>query len=80
MAGPASDYTRGEMDIAEQTATFHLVMGMTKWGSLYLSAFLLLLVLWFCVPAAGFFTGLIAAVVMAVLGTILLREKPASAH
>ena len=80
MAGPASDYTRGEMDIAEQTATFHLVMGMTKWGSLYLAAFLLLLVLWFCVPAAGFVTGVIAAVVLAVLGTILLREKPAAAH
>lgn len=80
MAGPASDYTRGEMDIAEQTATFQLVMGMTKWGALYISAFLLLLVLWFAVPAAGFFTGLIAAVAMAALGTFLLRAKPEAAH
>lgn len=80
MAGPASDYTRGEMDIAEQTATFKLVMGLTKWGSLYLSAFLLLLVLWFAVPAAGFFTGLIAAVILAVVGTTLLRDKPSAGH
>ena len=80
MAGPASDYTRGEMDIAEQTSTFNLVMGMTKWGSLYISAFLLLLVLWFCVPAAGFFTGAVAAVAMVVLGTFFLRAKPAAAH
>lgn len=78
MAGQASDYTRGEMDIAEQTSTFHLVMGLTKWGSLYISAFLLLLVLWFCVPAAGFFTGLISAVILVVLGTLLLREKSAA--
>ena len=45
MAGPSSDYHRGEMDIAEQTKTFHLIMGMTKWGSLVLAAFLLAVVL-----------------------------------
>jgi thiamine transporter ThiT len=81
MAGETSDYQRGNMDIAEQTATFHLVMGMTKWGSLYLAAFLLFVVLWFCVPTAGFVTGLIAGVAMVVLGTLLLREKKtAAAH
>jgi hypothetical protein len=80
MAGHDSDYQRGAMNIAEQTATFQLVMGMTKWGSLYIASFLLMLVLWFCVPGAGFVTGLISAVVMAVLGTLFLREKPAAAH
>jgi hypothetical protein len=80
MAGHDSDYQRGAMNIAEQTATFQLVMGMTKWGSLYIASFLLMLVLWFCVPAAGFVTGVIAAVVMIVLGTLFLREKPAAAH
>lgn len=81
MAGDSSDYQRGTMNIAEQSATFHLVMGMTKWGSLYISAFLLLLVLWFCVPTAGFFAGLIAAVVMIAAGTLLLRDKKdAAAH
>jgi hypothetical protein len=81
MAGDSSDYQRGAMDIAEQTSTFHLVMGMTKWGSLYISAFLLMLVLWFCVPTAGFFAGLIAAVVMIAVGTLVLRDKKdAAAH
>lgn len=78
MAGH-SDYQRGEMDIAEQTATFHLVMGMTKWGSLVLAAFLLFVVLWFCTPA-GFFVGALSGVVMLVAGIVLLREKPAAAH
>ncbi|MGH6909306.1 MAG: aa3-type cytochrome c oxidase subunit IV, partial [Phenylobacterium sp.] len=48
MAGPASDYHRGEMDIHEQVSTFNLVMGMTKWGSLILASFLLFIVIWFC--------------------------------
>ncbi|MBI1199523.1 MAG: aa3-type cytochrome c oxidase subunit IV [Phenylobacterium sp.] len=80
MAGASSDYHRGEMDIAEQQATFNLVMGMTKWGSLYLAAILLLLVLWFCVPAAGFLTGVVSAVVVVALGTFFLRDKPSEAH
>lgn len=79
MAGP-SDYHHGDMDISEQSATFHLVMGMTKWGSLILASFLLFVVLWFCVPGAGFFGGLIAGVVMLVAGIVLLREKPAAKH
>lgn len=80
MAGASSDYHRGDMDIAEQKATFHLVMGMTKWGSLYLAAILLMLVMWFCVPTAGFVSGLISAVVLVALGTFFLREKPDAAH
>ena len=74
MAGPASDYHRGEMDIAEQNATYKLVMGITKWGSLYLAASLLALTLWFCTDA-GFMAGLISAVVVIVLGTLVLRDK-----
>ena len=72
MAGPASDYHRGDQDIAEQVSTFHLVMGLTKWGSLVLAAFLLLLVVWFCTQA-GFLAALISGAVVAVLGTLLLR-------
>jgi hypothetical protein len=74
MAGPASDYHRGDMDIAEQRATYHLIMAYTKWGSLYLAATILWLVLWFCTDV-GFFGGLISAVVLVVLGTLVLREK-----
>lgn len=75
----ASEYHRGDMEISEQVATFHLFNAMTKWGSLYLSAFLTWMVLWFCTPA-GFFAGFITFVVMAALGTLLLREKKAAGH
>jgi len=79
MAGPASDYHRGEMDIQEQVSTFHLVMGMTKWGSLILAAFLLFVVIWFC-TSAGFLPGFITGAIALVLGIVLLREKKSAAH
>ena len=74
MAGPASDYHRGDMDISEQRSTYHLVMGMTKWGSLILAAVLLALTIWFCTDA-GFLAGLVSAIVVAVVGVLVLREK-----
>jgi sugar phosphate permease len=79
MAGKTSDYQRGGMDIAEQTATFQLVMGMTKWGSLYLAAILLFFTLLFCTHT-GFMGSAIWAMIVAVVGTVLLRDKPAAAH
>jgi hypothetical protein len=74
MAGSASDYHRGDQDISEQLSTFHLIMGMTKWGCLVLAAALALFVIWFCTPA-GFGSGLITAVVILVLGIMLLRSR-----
>jgi hypothetical protein len=79
MAGKASNYHRGDQDIHEQVETFHLVMNITKWGSLTIAALLLLLVLWFCTPA-GFVTGFVSAAVVAVLGFIVLRSKPEAGH
>ena len=79
MAGSASDYRRGEMDIQEQESTFQLVMGITKWGSLVLAAFLLFVVLWFCTPA-GFVSGFVSGAVLLGLGIVLLRSKPEAAH
>lgn len=79
MAGPSSDYHRGEMDVSEQTKTFHLIMGMTKWGSLALAAFLLFIVLLTC-TATGFMGSAISGVVLLALGIMLLREKPAADH
>lgn len=70
----ASEYHRGEMAIQEQVATYHLFGALTKWGSLALAALLTLLVLWFCTPA-GFLSGLVAAIVMVVIGVAVLREK-----
>ena len=77
MAGN-TDHTRGEMNIVEQVSTFHLVMGMTKWGSLAIAAAVLWLVLWFCTDT-GFLGATVAALVLTVLGVFFLREKPAAA-
>ncbi len=75
----ASEYHRGEMDISEQTATYHAVMGLTKWGSLALAVALLMLTLWFCTPA-GFIGGLVPGLVLLVAGIALLREKKGGGH
>ncbi|HRD28277.1 MAG TPA: aa3-type cytochrome c oxidase subunit IV [Caulobacter sp.] len=75
----ASEYHRGEMDISEQTATYHAVMGMTKWGSLALAVAILMLTLWFCTPA-GFFGGLVPGLIVLVAGVALLREKKGAGH
>jgi thiamine transporter ThiT len=52
---------------------------MTKWGSLAIAVLLLTITLWFC-TSAGFIGGVIPGIVLAVLGVVFLREKPASAH
>ena len=69
-----SDYTRGEMIIEEHERTFSGFIKLSKWGSLYIAALLLLLTMWFC-TAAGFLAGVIAAFVVVVLGTLVLSEK-----
>lgn len=74
MASHSGDYTRGEMEIQEQESTFSGFLKMTKWGSLYMAALLVLLTLWFCTPA-GFLGALVSAVVLVVLGTLVLSEK-----
>ena len=74
-----STYSSGDQDIAEHEATFGAVMGLTKWGSLAVASFLILLVFWFCTPA-GFLTGLIVAVIVAGLGGFVLSRKPAHGH
>ena len=68
------DYTRGEMIIEEHEKTYEGFLKMTKWGSLYLAALLVTLVLWFC-TGTGFIGALITGVVLLVLGTLALSEK-----
>ncbi len=81
MAQQGSHYQRGEMVIREQEQTFNLFLGMTKWGSLAAASLLLFFTLWFC-TGAGFLGAAIAAVVVAVVGTLVLKSKPEanSAH
>jgi hypothetical protein len=79
MAGKASEYHRGDMDVHEQVATFRLVMGITKWGSLTFAALLAFLTLWFC-TGAGFGGALFTALVIVALGITFLRSPPASEH
>lgn len=76
MAGPASDYHRGEMDIQEQVSTYDLIMGYTKWGSLAMAVFLLWATLQFCTDA-GFMGSAVSALVLLVAGIAVLRKKPA---
>ncbi len=79
MANSAQEYHKGEMEIADQAATFHGFVGMTKWCSLALATSLLFLTVWLCAHA-GFMRAAIAAIVVLVLGILLLKEKPSSSH
>ena len=79
MAGKASDYHHGEMDIHAQQQTFVSVMTVSKWASLAIAVGVLFLTLWFC-TAAGFLTALISAVALLAVGIFALRERAAPAH
>ncbi len=79
MAEHASDYTRGEMDIEAHKASFHAFVLMSKWGSLSIAVGLLFFAMWFCTQA-GVLAAFVSAAVVAVVGTLILREKPGSAH
>ena len=74
-----AEYHHGDMDVHEQAATFHGVMGLFKWGSLAVAAALILLTFWFCTPA-GFLPGFIVAAVVAILGIVFLRGKKTAGH
>ena len=74
MAEQAGAYHRGDQDVSEQRATFHMVLFATKWSTLYLAAALLFATLWFC-TSAGFLSGLISAAILVAVGTFFLREK-----
>ena len=69
------DYVRGSQEISEQQATFHLFMGMAKWGSLAIAASLAFLTIWFMPGNGSFFGGLFAALVLLVGGGWMLRSK-----
>ena len=75
-----SVHEHGQMDTRQQELTFHSFIKLSKWGSLYIAATILFLTMWFATDA-GFFGGLIAAVAVLVVGTLVLREhKGPKAH
>lgn len=78
-ASQPTDYTPGDMPIAEQTQTYHWVMRLFKWGSLVSAAGLAMLTLWFCTPA-GPIPGIVVALIILVLGVVFLRDKSKPAH
>lgn len=75
----ASEYHRGDMDVHEQTATYHLFVMMAKWGSLALAALLIFLVLAFCTQTS-FLGSLGVGVIVAVGGFFVLREHGDEEH
>jgi hypothetical protein len=79
MAGKAAEYHRGDQDIHEQQATFRLVMGITKWGSLIIASGVLFLVLWFC-TGTGFMGAAFTGLVVLALGVTFLRSPPQAGH
>ncbi len=73
----AEAYLRGSMTIQEQSSTWTLFMNLAKWGSLFVAAMLLFLIMWFR-PEGTFISGVIAGGGLAVAGWFFLRAKPAA--
>ena len=78
MAEHATDHTHGQMDIAEQSASFDLFIKFTKWGSLAVAVMVLWATLMFC-TSTGFVGAVVAAVILLAAGVYFLREKPQTA-
>ncbi|HEY0052841.1 MAG TPA: aa3-type cytochrome c oxidase subunit IV [Caulobacteraceae bacterium] len=70
----AEAYQRGEMLIEEQSATYAMVMAMTKWASLLLVVGGVFFVSWLH-PGGKFLPAAIMAVIVLVLGVVFLGKK-----
>ena len=70
-------YVRGSQEISEQSSTFHAFIKMAKWGSLWIAALLMFLVLWFQ-PGGSLIAGIIGGGVLAVAGFVFLKSGKAS--
>lgn len=79
MAHAESDYHHGEMNVAEQTATYRRFGALAKWGSLILATGLLFFALLFCTKT-GFVGSLVPAVILVAAGIFFLRSKPSDSH
>jgi hypothetical protein len=79
MAQHGADYSRGHMDISEQTASFDMFVRFSKWGSLAVAVLVLFATLNFCTET-GFIGSAISALIVLAVGIAVLREKPEAAH
>ncbi len=74
-----SEYVHGQMDVHQQQHSYDLFASLSKWVSLHLAVVLVFLVILTCTQM-GWLTALIAAVVVAVLGWVMLKKKPDASH
>jgi hypothetical protein len=77
MAGQASEFHHGDMDIHAQQSTFKSVMTASKWSSLAIVVGVAFFTLWFC-TTAGFGTALLTAIVLLAVGIFALRSRPST--
>ena len=73
----APDFTPGEMEIAEQTSTYHVFDALVRWGSLTTAALLLFLTIMFC-TRAGFIGAAVPTAILVAIGVAVLRKAPTS--
>lgn len=76
MAGGHSDYTRGTMEVGEQTGTFSGFMGGTKYGGAAVALVVILPTLIFGV-GLPYFAALLATVVLGFIFGLALKLKGA---
>ena len=80
MAEPShTEYHRGEMDIHEQSRTYHSFLVLSKWGSLAIIVGVLFFALIFAAGVPFLGAGATSFVVL-VVGILALRDKKTSAH
>ncbi|NNE57665.1 MAG: aa3-type cytochrome c oxidase subunit IV [Hellea sp.] len=77
MAGTHSNYTKGEMEIAEQKETFSGFMGMTIYGGGVIALGLIFAILTVGGVGLSWFPALIITVVLGILMGILLKLNAA---
>ncbi|MBN9075996.1 MAG: cytochrome C oxidase subunit IV [Rhizobiales bacterium 65-79] len=72
-AGPVE--TGAPMDYAEHEKTYHLFLGLAKYGALHVAALLIAMAFAFF-TSAGFFSALILFIIISLIGIYLLRRAP----
>lgn len=75
----AHDYIHGQMEISEQARTWAVFKILAKWSTFGISVLIFFLTLWFGV-GTGFLGAAVASIIVAAIGIVVLKAKPAPAH